>query len=98
MLDELCEQAVEFGRRTRTPLRLQSALDHATRAATDQVARGIEWDGRQALLREHPVQGVDEVRRSVDQSPVEIEDDRHGRHAAWLPGGRNEGKALFSPC
>ena len=73
------EHPLEVGLRTRAALGHQRPLDHAPRAAADELAGGLVRHRRQALAAQDQVERLDEVGRGVDQRAVKVEDDgQHG--------------------
>ena len=68
----------------------QPALEQPPGARADHATCLLERDWLQSLARQNDIERIDEIGGGVDQRPVEIEDDEHGR--GWLPMGRRQGK------
>src|SRR5262249_42211260 len=75
VIDEIRHHAVDLRNRHDGATGFEPALDQLAGAGADHVARGFEWERRQALAVEHEIERVDEVGRGIDERAVEIEDD-----------------------
>ncbi|MBA7691861.1 hypothetical protein ES703_100416 [subsurface metagenome] len=79
IIDEIAHHAIEFADGNGYALDLEAALDQLARPGADHVARRRKRHRPQALAMENVVEGVDQVRRGVDQRAIEIEYDNAGR-------------------
>src|SRR5215472_12001726 len=78
MVDEDPKHAIKLGARHVLACGDQSSLDHAARATADHSPRIVVSNRRQAFAGEDEIERRNQIRRSIDQRAVEIEDD--GEH------------------
>src|SRR5215475_2625744 len=75
MVDERARHPGDIIGSDLAPVGLQAPFDQPASAGTDHVPRGFQRNGRQSLAVEHVIEGIDQVRRGVDERAVEVEND-----------------------
>src|SRR5262249_61917026 len=97
MLDEVFDEAVDPGRVELARLRRQRAFDHRSRAAADQITRGIVGDRRKTFAGEYDVWRGDEIGRAVDPRAGEADNmSPTNPHPTSLPWDARHGEAPFA--